>query len=98
MTAMLEALAAAAELSAAHGAARCPTRVLLSEDVALIGPRVTGGRRGGRNMHSFVFRSYSQIVHSDETDEIRDVRLDIDKAQTKLKTVRRQLQRDREHA
>jgi hypothetical protein len=45
-----------------------------------------------------VFRSYTLIVQSDEADLMRDVCFDIDKAQTKLKAIRRQLQRDREHA
>jgi len=71
-----------------------------SENGALIEPRATGGpcRRGGRNMHTFVFRRYSLIVESAEADLVRDVCLDVDKAQTKLTAIRRQLQRDREHA
>lgn len=41
------------------------------------------GRRkhGGPNIHTFVFRSYDLIVESDEADLVRDVCLDIDKAQ-----------------
>jgi DNA-binding transcriptional MerR regulator len=54
--------------------------------------------RSERNMHTFVFRGYNLIAQSDEADLVRDVCLDVDKAQTKLKAVRRQLQRDCEHA
>jgi hypothetical protein len=85
------------ELSAFNGA-RSPKRELPSENDAPFEPRVSGRQRHGRNMHTFVFRSYNLIVQSDETDLIRDVCLDIDKAQTKLKHIRQQLQRDREHA
>jgi hypothetical protein len=53
---------------------------------------------GGPNMHTFVFRSYGLIVGSSEADLVRDVRLDVDKAQTKLKCIQRQLKRDQEHA
>jgi cell division FtsZ-interacting protein ZapD len=83
------------ELSALR-AARVQKCVLPSENVAPFEPRVTGRRRAA--MHTFVFRSYNLIVQSDESDLMRDVCLDIDKAQTKLKAVRRQLQRDRELA
>jgi len=84
------------ELSAFTGA-RSPKS---SENSALLEPRAMGRpyRRSGRNMHTFVFRSYSLIVQSDEADLMHDVCFDIDKAQTKLKAVQRQLQRDREHA
>jgi len=85
------------ELSAFKGA-RSPKRVLPSENVALIEPRVTGRRRSGRSMHTFVFRSYNLIVQSDESDLMRDVCIDVDKAQTKLKAIQQQLERDREHA
>ncbi|WP_377830327.1 hypothetical protein ACFKHW_17355 [Bradyrhizobium lupini] len=53
---------------------------------------------GRPNMHSFVFRSYDLIVGSSEADLVRDVGLDVDKAETKLHCIQRQLQRDREHA
>ncbi len=87
------------ELSAFKGA-RSPKRVLHSENDELIEPSRHGRpyRRGGRNMHTFVFRSYDLIVESDELDLLRDVCFDIDKAQTKLARIRRQLQHDREHA
>jgi hypothetical protein len=82
------------ELSALR-AARIPNRVLRSESVEPYEPRETGRRRAARRM---VFRSYTLIVQSDEADLMRDVCFDIDKAQTKLKAIRRQLQHDREHA
>jgi DNA-binding transcriptional MerR regulator len=87
------------ELSAFKGP-RSPRSVLHSENDECIEPSATGRpyRRSGRNMHTFVFRSYNMIVQSEEADLVRDVCLDVDKAQTKLKAVRRQLQRDREHA
>jgi hypothetical protein len=50
------------------------------------------------SVHTFVFRSYNLILQSDEPDLMRDVCFDIDKAQTKLARIRRQLQHDREHA
>lgn len=45
-----------------------------------------------------MFRSYDLIVASDEADLIRDVRLDIHKAEIKLKKVRQRLQGVREQA
>ncbi|MDH2343240.1 hypothetical protein [Bradyrhizobium sp. SSUT77] len=61
--------------------------------------RSPGYKSSGRpNMHTFVFRSYGLIVGASEADLVRDVRLDLAKAQTKLKTIQQQLQRDREHA
>jgi hypothetical protein len=44
------------------------------------------------NMQTFLFRSYDLIVKSDEADLIRDVCLDIHKAEVKLKKVRQRLQ------
>ncbi|SIO56298.1 hypothetical protein SAMN05443247_08247 [Bradyrhizobium erythrophlei] len=85
------------ELSALR-AARIPKSVLPSEKLAPFEPRVTGRRRNGRSMHTFVFRSYNLIVQSDESDLMRDVCFDIDKAQTKLTAIRRQLESDSEHA
>ena len=49
-------------------------------------------------MHTFLFRSYDLIVESDEADLVRDVCFDIDKAQTKLKAIRRRLQGVRDQA
>jgi hypothetical protein len=51
-------------------------------------PRV----RGGANMHTFLFRSRELILESDETDLVRDVCLNIDRAQTKLRQLRERLQ------
>jgi cell division FtsZ-interacting protein ZapD len=73
--------------------ARREARVLPSEDA-----RPWTARRGRKRMHRFVFRSYNLIVQSAEADLMRDVCLDIHKAQTKLTAIRRQLQRDRELA
>ncbi|MET4018134.1 hypothetical protein [Bradyrhizobium sp. S3.2.12] len=50
------------------------------------------------NMHTFVFRSYELILASSEADLVRDVRCDTQKAASKLKAIRQQIQRDREHA
>ena len=43
-----------------------------------------------------MYRSYDLIVQSDESDLVRDVCFDVDKAARKLEAIRRQLQRDRE--
>jgi hypothetical protein len=43
-------------------------------------------------MHSLLFRSRELILQSDEADLVRDVCFNIDKAQTKLKAIRRRLQ------
>jgi hypothetical protein len=58
------------------------------------GPNV----RNRSNMQTFLFRSYDLIVQSDEADLVRDVCFDIDKAQTKLKGIRRRLQGVQEQA
>jgi hypothetical protein len=81
------------ELSAFKGARS-------SENDATFGYRATGRpyRRSERNMHTFVFRSYDQIVKSAEADLVRDVCFDIEKAQSKLKAIRRQMEQDRKHA
>jgi hypothetical protein len=50
----------------------------------------------GANIRTLVFRSYDLIVESDEADLIRDVCLDIHKAEVKLKKVRQRLQGVRE--
>jgi Mg2+ and Co2+ transporter CorA len=50
------------------------------------------------NMQTFLFRSYDLIVESDEADLIRDVCLDIHKAEVKLKKVRQRLQRIQEQS
>ena len=63
-------------------------------------PNATHRRRGvrrdrvgsGPNAHTLLFRSRALILQSDEADLVRDVSFDIDKAQTKLKAIRRRLQ------
>jgi|SRR5882724_5107611 len=47
--------------------------------------------RNDRTWHTFLFRSRDLILESDEADLVRDVCFDIDKAQTKLKAIRRRL-------
>jgi DUF1365 family protein len=54
--------------------------------------------RNGPNMHTLLFRSYDLIVQSDEADLVRDVCFNIDRAQTKLKGIRRRLQGVQEEA
>ncbi len=54
--------------------------------------------RHGPNMQTFVFRSLKLILESDETDLVRDVRFDIDKAKTKLKKIRQRLKSVQEQA
>jgi hypothetical protein len=43
-------------------------------------------------MHTFLFRSRDLILESDEADLVRDVCLELDKAEKKLKAIRRRLQ------
>ena len=49
-------------------------------------------------MRTFLFRSPDLILQSDEADLVRDVCFDIDRAQTKLKAVRRRLKGVKEQA
>lgn len=56
------------------------------------------GQCTGANMHTVVFRSYGLILASSEADLVRDVGLDVDKARTKLRKIREQIERDREDA
>jgi hypothetical protein len=49
-------------------------------------------------MQTFQFRSRELIVESDEADLVRDVSLDIDKAQTKLEAIRQRLRGVQEQA
>jgi hypothetical protein len=49
-------------------------------------------------MHTFVFWSYELILASPEAHLVRDVRCDVDKARSKLKSIQQQLLRDRERA
>jgi hypothetical protein len=55
-------------------------------------------RRRNPNMHTFRFRSLKLILESDETDLVRDVRFDFDKAKTKLKKIRQRLKSVQEQA
>ena len=57
-------------------------------------PAPSGGRASSierKNMRTFLFRSPDLILQSDEADLVRDVCFDIDRAQTKLKAIRRRL-------
>lgn len=55
-------------------------------------------QRSAANMHKVVFRSCHLILASPETELVRDVGLDLDKAKTKLRRLREQMERDREWA
>jgi hypothetical protein len=48
--------------------------------------------RGEKNMQKLLFRSRETILQSDEVDLVRDVRLDIDRAQGKLERIRARTQ------
>jgi hypothetical protein len=50
------------------------------------------GRGSGVNISTLLFRSRELIAQSDEADLLRDVCRDPDKAQVKLKAIRRRLQ------
>jgi hypothetical protein len=52
----------------------------------------------GPNMHTFAFRSLTAILESDETDLVRDIRFDLDKAKTKLKRISKRLKSVQEQA
>jgi len=81
------------ELSAFKGA-RYPRRDAPTEDDdEPIEPRVAKCWH-----HRLVSRSYDQIVKADESDLVRDVGVDIGKARSKLKAIRRQLEQDRKRA
>ena len=56
------------------------------------------GRKHRRTARRLRFRSYNLILQSDEADLLDDVCYDMDKAQKKLNTIRRQIAADREHA
>jgi hypothetical protein len=66
------------------------------------GPRRRALRRAraqnGQSMHTLLFRSRDLILKSDEADLVRDVCLDVDKAEKKLKAIRRRLQGVQEYA
>jgi hypothetical protein len=50
------------------------------------------------NMHTFLFRSRDLILESDEADLVRDVCLNVHRAETKLKRIRQRLQGVQEQA
>jgi hypothetical protein len=75
------------ELSALR-AARVQKCVLPSKNAAPFESRVTGRRRAGPPIYTLAFRSYASIVESAEADLMRDVCIDVDKAQTKPKAMR----------
>jgi hypothetical protein len=54
--------------------------------------------RNEGTMRTFAFRSYSTIVESNEADLIRDVCLDMDRAESKLRRVKQRLHNVREEA
>jgi hypothetical protein len=56
------------------------------------------GACNGPNMRTCLFRSYDVILKSDEADLVRDVCLDLDKAEKKLKALRQRLQGVQEQA
>ncbi|WP_369723077.1 hypothetical protein AB8Z38_03050 [Bradyrhizobium sp. LLZ17] len=79
--------------------ARPSARALSSENDRPGNFRQTVSRRqSGPAIHTLVFRSYNSIVKADEAALSYDVRRDIGKARTKLRSIQQQLQRDREHA
>jgi hypothetical protein len=51
-----------------------------------------------KNMQTYLFRSYHLILESEEADLVQDVRLNVDRAQTKLTRLRRRLQSVQEQA
>jgi hypothetical protein len=55
-------------------------------------------RSTSRSIWTLAFRSYNSIVESDEADLVRDACLDIDKARTKLRLVKRRLKDVQEQA
>jgi hypothetical protein len=60
--------------------------------------RSRAGACNGPNMRTCLFRSYDVILKSDEADLVRDVCIDIGRAQTKLKRIQRRLKDVQEQA
>jgi len=56
------------------------------------------GACNGPNLQRLLFRSSHLIVESDEADLVRDVCIDIDRAQTKLKRIKQRLKGVQEQA
>jgi hypothetical protein len=55
-------------------------------------PRPKTRARNDGTMHTLLFRSRELILESDEADLVRDVRVNISRAQTKLRLMRERLQ------
>jgi hypothetical protein len=62
------------------------------------GPRRRPDSQPGPNLQRLLFRSSDLIVESDEADLVRDVCVDIDRAQTKLKRIQLRLKGVQEQA
>jgi hypothetical protein len=61
-------------------------------------PNWTERRKNRKSMRQFLFRSYNLIAESDDAELIRDVCLDIHKAEVKLRQLQEALQATREHS
>jgi hypothetical protein len=55
-------------------------------------------RQPYKRMQTFAFRSYNTIVEADDADLVRDVCIDMDRAQSKLRRVKRRLKNVQEEA
>jgi hypothetical protein len=76
------------------GSASKPGRHAFEDDE----PQRKVRHRNDGTMHTLLFRSRELILESDEADLVRDVRLNVDRAQTKLRQLRERLQGVREWA
>jgi Mg2+ and Co2+ transporter CorA len=72
--------------------------ITFPEPAGLFPKRRTIPARIGPNMQRLLFRSRDLILESDEADLVRDVCLDLDRAEKKLKAMRRRLQSVQEQA
>jgi hypothetical protein len=71
-----------------------PVQVVVSDEPETETPRerrIRERQEREPSMHTFLFRSYGLIVQADDADLVRDVCCNIDRAQTKLKAIRRRL-------
>jgi hypothetical protein len=50
-----------------------------------------------KNMHTYLFRSREALLEADETELVRDVSMDLDKASKKLNGIRKRLKGMREN-
>jgi len=64
----------------------------VDEQKAVSRPLRKAYRGSGVNIRTLCFRNRELILESDEADLVRDVGLDLDKAQTKLRQIRERLQ------